>query len=277
MNLDGRSIVALLPLLLAIAAKAQIVPDGPSALAVGPSPICTDRPTKTNFACTVPAGTVQVESDLFNWSRATIDNTRIDVLLYTNPTVKYGVGAATDIELSWVPDERIRIRTGGLIAAQSGVGDIYLRLKQELTGSSDAVQISLLPYIKAPTAPHGIGNRAWEGGLIIPVNVTLPEGFTLTVDPEADVVTDGNGGGHHGQVVGLVNLGKQLTPSTTLYGELWTSRNYDPAGRIDQVSADFAVARLIGKNVQADFGGNFGLDRDTPSVQFYAGISFRFR
>lgn len=176
-----------------------------------------------------------------------------------------------------MPDERIRIRSGGLIATQSSVGDIYLRLKQELTGSSDAVQISLLPYIKAPTAPHEIGNRAWEGGLIIPVNVTLPNGFTLTVGPEADVIADSNGSGHHGQVVGLVNLGKQLTPSTTLYGELWTSRNFDPAGRIDQVSANFAAARLIGKNVQADFGDNFGLNRNTPDVQLYAGIALRFR
>lgn len=27
-------------------------------------PICTDRPTKANSVCTVPAGRVQVESDL---------------------------------------------------------------------------------------------------------------------------------------------------------------------------------------------------------------------
>lgn len=132
-------------------------------------------------------------------------------------------------------------------------------------------------YVKAPTAPRGIGNGAWEGGLIVPVNVTLPKGFTLTLDPEGDINVDAASSRRHGQFVGLVDLGKHLTASTTLEGEIWTSQNFDPAGWVDQVWTDFAVAHLIGKNVQADFGGNFGLNRNTPDVQLYVGVSFRWR
>lgn len=219
---------------------------------------------------------IQLESDVSNWTLTTIDTTRIDTFLYTNPTVKYGVGAATDIEISWVPVERIRTRINGLTRSQTGTGDVYLRVKQQLTASNQMVQIAVLPYVKAPTAPNGIGNREWEGGLIIPVNITLPKGFTLTVDPEVDLIANSSGTGHHDQIIGLINLGKQVTASTTLYGEIWASRNFDPAGRIDQVSADFAVARLIGKHVQADFGGNFGLNRNTPGVQLYVGLSIRY-
>ena len=112
----------------------------------------------------MPDGDFQIESDLFNWSRATAPGVRTDTYLVTNPTFKYGVGSATDIEANIVPYEQIVTHVGGQSTSIGGVGDLYLRVKQRLTDASGKAQLSLIPYVKVPTARSGIGDRQWEGG-----------------------------------------------------------------------------------------------------------------
>jgi hypothetical protein len=43
-----------------------------------------------------------------------------------------------------------------------------------------------------------------------------------------------------------------------------------------QYAAGASAAFLAGKDVQLDAGANFGLNRRTPDVEFYAGVSKRF-
>ena len=256
-------------------AAAQIVADAPST----PSEpaLCTDRPTKANSVCTVPTGKLQVETDLFNWSRNDDAGTRTDVILYTNPYVKYGLGPNTDVEVNWAPYVTARARAGGTVDKLSGVGDVYVRVKQRLTAPSAKLQVGVIPFVKAPTAKRGIGNREWEGGIALPVQYSLPQGFTLTLGPEVDLLADStNANKRHAQLVGALNVGKSLTPTITAYAELWTAQNYDPAGTIRQYSADVAVAWLIQPKLQFDLGGNFGLNRQTPDAQVYLGLSTRF-
>lgn len=244
--------------------------------AAAPSPICTDRPTKANVVCTVPAGMVQIETDLVNWTRNTDAGVRTDTILYTNPTIKYGLGKLTDIEVNIAPYETIDVHAGGVKSSIGGVGDLYIRLKQQLTGGTGKVQVALIPYVKAPTAKQGVGNGEWEGGVIAPVIVSLPQSWTLNVGPEVDILADGDlRGGHHAQLVGLVNLSKSVGKAT-FYGEFWTAQNFDPAATVRQYSADVAAAYLIRPNLQIDLGGNFGLNRFTPDAQVYLGLSTRF-
>ena len=80
----------------------------------------------------------------------------------------------------------------------------------------------------------------------------------------------------HAQFVGLVNLGFGLTSKLTLYTELWTAQNFDPAGTVRQYSADTALAYALTPTLQFDIGGNFGLNRATPDAQLYLGVSTRF-
>lgn len=264
----------VLPLLLA--ATPALAQESPAPAAPDEAPICTDRPTKSNFACTVPQGKFQLESDAFNWARTNAPGGQVDSFLYTNPTLKYGVGPNTDVELNWAPYVETRVRAGGLVGRLGGVGDVVLRVKQRFTDPDQPVQIAAIPFVKAPTARLGIGNGAWEGGLIVPVNVSIPQGWTLTIVPEVDIVADAaNPRARHAQYQQVVNLGKALTPKLTLYGELWTAQNFDPSGTIDQYSADFAFAHLLRPTLQLDLGGNLGLNRNTPDVQLYFGISKR--
>ena len=62
----------------------------------------------------------------------------------------------------------------------------------------------------------------------------------------------------------------------TVYGELYGDWNHDPVRTIRQYSADTAVAWGITKYLQVDAGLNFGLNKYTPGVQAYFGVSQKF-
>lgn len=253
-------------------ASAEIVNE-PTA---DPGPICTDRPTKSNAACTVPEGMMQVEADLFSWTRLAAGPARTDVLVYTNPVVKYGLGPNSDIQLNIAPLVEVRTRADGQTISQRGVGDLTLRFKQRLTGPNSRVQVALLPFVKAPTAERGIGNGEWEGGVIVPVQVPVGKA-TLTLVPQVNLLADAlSPDDRHLEFQGVVNLAYPVAPRTTMAVELWTSQNWDPAGTVRQYSADAALSYLLNDELQLDIGGNFGLNRATPDVQLYVGVSARF-
>ncbi|OYW48149.1 MAG: hypothetical protein B7Y36_15210 [Novosphingobium sp. 28-62-57] len=248
--------------------NAQTTPD--------PGPICTDRPTKSNAACTVPEGRVQVEADLFSWSRISSGPARTDAFAYANPTVKYGLGRNSDIQINLAPLVNVRTRAGGQTLSQTGVGDLTVRFKQRLSGPDAAAQIAVIPFLKAPTAEAGIGNGQWEGGLIVPVQAPVGKA-TLSLVPQLNLLANALApDDRHVEFQGVVNLAFPVSPRTTMAVELWTSQNWDPAGTVRQYSADAAVSYLLDDDLQLDIGANLGLNQATPDVQIYAGISVRF-
>ena len=228
------------------------------------------------MACTVPAGSIQVETDLPNFTRLDDGGVRTDTLAYVNPTLKLGLGPDTDIAVNLAPYLDVRTRTRSGATDIQGTGDAYIRLKQRLTNPEAKLQVAVVPYLKAPIAKTGIGNRAWEGGVVVPVQYTLPKGFTVTAGPELDALADNAGAGRHVQISGLVNLAKSLSPKLTVYAEVWAARNYDPTGTVRQYSADGAVTYLVNPTLQIDTGANIGLNHATPGVQVYTGLATRF-
>lgn len=240
-------------------------------------PICTDRPTKASATCTVPKGQWQLEADLGNDTVDRQPDTRIETLYFTNPTLKYGIGERTDLQLNWAPGIRIRStdRATGARQSLSGAGDAYLRLKTRFYENA-RVGIAVIPFVKAPTARNGIGNGAWEGGVALPVGITLPRSFTLTFGPEVDALANAGGNGRHAAVVNLVNLSHPLGSRASLAVELWSMSNRDPSGTVKQASADIAVTWLATPTLQLDAGANIGLNDATPDSQVYIGLSHRF-
>lgn len=248
----------------------------PANVAPNPTPICTDRPTKAFVACTVPKGDVQIESDALNWTRMKSEGTRVDTLLYTSPTFKYGVDEHTDVEISLTPYETVHTRTDGHTDSAGGFGDVYLRLKEKLTPDSAKTQISLIPFVKAPTAKSDIGNGKWEGGLTAAANIPLPAKFTLTLGPEIDISANDEQPGYHIELVSLINLSHPLGKKINLYAEFWNSQSLEPGGTVHEYSADVAASYQLTDTLQMDVGGNFGLNAETPGKQLYLGVSSRF-
>jgi hypothetical protein len=94
--------------------------------------------------------------------------------------------------------------------------------------------------------------------------------------PEVDVLKNSSDDGRHIGMAQLINLGFSLPHNLTLYGELWGNWNFDPAGMVQQFSADAAIAYGVSEYLQLDMGLNVGLNKDTPNLQDHVGISQKF-
>lgn len=244
---------------------------------IGDDPICTDRPTKANNACSVPKGMVQIEAEAINWSRLNAGGARSDVFAYASPTIKLGVSDSSDVQLTLTPLVEVRNRFAGRTTSQTGFGDIFLRYKQRITPKDARFELALIPYIKAPTAKTGIGNGEWEAGVSVPIQYALTDSWSLTVNPQLSLLAGAaDPDERHLELQTVLNLGYQLSERTSVAGEVWTSQNWDSSGAVRQYSADLAIAHLLGDNLQLDGGVNFGLNQATPDVQVYAGVSARF-
>ncbi len=260
------------------AAPASAATGGAAPADAGPSAICTDRPTKVFSTCAVDTGHLQLETDLFNGSFLRVGGVTTDTYLATNPTLKYGLFKNVDVEVNIAPYEVVRTHDKfGNESSLGGVGDLYLRAKWAAFSSSDGkFALSVIPYVKLPTARDGIGNGGVEGGSAVALSYKLTDKLTLAASPELDAYQDGAGDGRHLNHIEVVNLGYSLPHNVTVYGELWGDWNYDPDGTTRQYSADVAAAWVLHNTLQLDAGLNFGLNRETPGVQAYFGVSQKF-
>ncbi len=252
-----RSLVATL-LAFAAALGAGEVRADDVALATA-SVICTDRPTKSNFACTVDANRWQYEADIVNGSR--------DAAVAANVTAKYGLNDRLDLELNLPAWTR-------LASGATGATDLVARTKSKLVANS-LWDLSVIPFVKLPTASSAIGNGQWEGGVIAPVDLHFGPAWMLLFDPELDALHDQSGHGTHLGAATLANL--SYTVQSLIYAvELWGSWDRDPLHPVRRYSADWAVSWVVSNDLQLDAGMNLGLNRATPKTQAYVGISQRF-
>jgi hypothetical protein len=240
----------------------------------------TDRPPKANVPYTVDAGHFQYETDLFNGAFNQLSGTvHTDTFLAPNPTFKFGLTNNIDIEVNapiGIGMHNFDAATGAS-STQWGVGDVFVRTKINLWGNDGGSSaFALIPYVKAPTAPLGLGNGAVEGGVIAPLQFNLPQGFTLLFNSEIDLLKDANGDGRHANFVNLVTVGHELVKNVTLYVELWSDISQDPVVKTQQYSFDLAAAWLVRPNLQLDAGIDFGLNSSTAKTQVFLGLSQRF-
>ena len=280
--------LALMAPVIAKADELSADPQSPAAASATPAPaapvstdlpaICTDRPTKSNNTCTVDEGHFQYETDLFNGTFQRTGGVTTDTYFVTNPTLKYGLTKDIDIQVNIAPYEIVRIHDKfGDSSTLGGIGDLYFHLKYNFYNSADGkFSMATEPYVKIPTARTGIGDGAVEGGELLTIAYKLTDALTVTTQPEVDDLKDAVGDGRHANTVQLINFNYSLPKNVTVAAELWGDWNYDPTGTIKQYSADTAISWGVSKYFQLDAGLNFGLNRATPGVQAYVGVSQKF-
>jgi len=243
-------------------------------------PICPDRPGKGTSPCTLAAGHAQVELGLFDESFQRRSGVTTDTGNAASLLAKWGVSERMDVEAGMALYQFQRVHDASGSQTMGGIGDLFLHAKlNPLTSApeneSSAFALVLDPFLKLPTASGGLGNGAVEGGLVLPMSYDLGNSWSLAMTPEADIQHNAFGGGTHANLVNVVGLGKSFGPFT-LGAEVWSSQNLDPAGTISQYSFDLDAAWLAGNDTQLDGGLNIGLNRATPDLEIYFGISRRF-
>lgn len=238
------------------------------------SPICPDRPGKGTSACTVDPGHWQAELGLYDGSFQRRSGVTTDTTSAGSVLLKYGVSESFDLEAGMAFYQSQRVHDFHGTQSLDGIGDLTLHAKWNPGGG--ALAILLDPYLKLPTATAGLGNGAVEGGLVEPLSYDLGAGWSAAATPETDLLRDSADNGYHLNAVMVAGLGRSFADGLTLGAEVWTAQNFDPAGNVHQYSLDFDAAWLADRDTQIDAGINAGLNRATPDLEVYAGISRRF-
>lgn len=245
--------------------------------AAADDPICADRPGKSTPTCTVAPGRWQLETGLADWSLQKGGGERATSFVVGETTFRFGLTDRSEFQVDVTPWQRATESARGNHQRASGVGDLNILYLQRLTADNAPVQLAFMPVVKIPTAKHSLGNGKVEAGLLVPVDVAIGKSpLSLNFTPEVDWAADADGHGHHAATVQVASLGWQATDKLNLSTEVWGQWDWDPSGASRQASADGSIAYLVNKDVQLDAGANFGLNRNTPDLEFYAGVVKRF-
>jgi hypothetical protein len=231
---------------------------------------CAERPGRATPSCVVDPGRMMLEVDAFDVTRDREDGATNETTLALAPHLRVGLTPTLEAGVAFAPFTEGRA-PGAVVR---GTGDTVLNLKLSLRNpGGDGTSVAILPFVSAPTAQHGLGAGGFQGGVILPVAAALPSGFGLGFAPEVDAVRNGHGG-VEAAYVAVVALSHAVGPGLTGGVELWASRNRAET----QATADATLAWIPPKrpNLQLDAGMNLGLNRRTPDVQAYAGVSRRF-
>ena len=159
--------------------------------------LTTDRPDITESPFTVDAGRVQVETNLFGYTRSRPDaeGTVTDSYDFLITNVRIGLTYRSEINVVFQPYGIVRHRPLDPLTAtrSSGIGGVDIRGKFNLWGNDaferpGATAFALLPFIRLPTdRNNGISPDGVEGGLILPFAVKLSDKFGLGLNAAVHV------------------------------------------------------------------------------------------
>ncbi len=242
----------------------------------------TDRPDKTESPFTVDAGHIQIETDLVSYTRdhdrSGDGNTRVDAWAITPVNFKIGLCNRTDLQIVVETYNHIttRDRSAGTRIRQSGFGDITNRLKINLWGNDGGpTAMAAMPFVKFPTSQDEIGNNSVEGGLILPLAVELPAGWSMGVMTEFDLNRNENGGGHHVEFVNTITLSHDIVGNLGGYVEFFSAVSA-VSGSKWVGTADVGLTYAVTDNIQFDAGVNIGITRSADDINLFLGLSWRF-
>lgn len=236
----------------------------------------TDRPDQTEGAYTVPKGWFQMEVGLATYAQRTDTDFRDEALAFGEINFKYGLTNDVDLQLIWVPYNQNRQDGGpeGDNASQAGTGDVVARVKWNVVGNDGGpFAMSVLPFVKIPTATHRIGNDMWEGGLFLNTEVDLGGGFNLGNSFFAALAVDDDDE-HYLRPGFTAVLGRDVTDKLAAYLEFFTAWQYD-SERYWQSSVDVGVTYALTDNLMLDLSV-FWFFRGDEAIQPLVGLSWRF-
>jgi len=278
----------------AVAGVAALAADAPSAGEKGgyhlfkPTPrelmreMSTDRPDKTESAYTVDAGHFQIEMDVFNYAYDRYNTERADVrtesLAIAPMNLKLGLGNRVDLQLVLQTYNSVRIddRRGGEVEKHRGFGDVIGRMKFNLWGNDGGrTALAVMPYVKLPTHQDGLGTRAVEGGLILPLAAELGYGFGLGIMTQFDCLRDETGGGHHAEFVNTLTLSHDIAGKLGGYVEFFSAVSAEKDAPW-MGTLDLGFTYGLTADIQLDAGINIGVTRSAEDWNPFLGLSWRF-
>lgn len=237
--------------------------------------LSTDRPDLTESPYTVDAGHFQLELEVASYSRDENSARRLEGMGLLGFNAKMGLSPSLDVQL--VGGARHE-RVGGPSNPDetvSGVTDLGLRLKWNLWGNdSGQTALALMPFVELPTGSRELTNGAVEGGLIVPLALSLPSEIGMGLMVEADWLEDADGSDYHPEWLTTATLGRDL--AGPLGGFVEFASGFRPRSEGDWVgTVNAGLTYGPNPNLQLDAGVLLGVSEEADGVTFFTGLSFR--
>lgn len=242
----------------------------------------TDRPDQTESPYTVDAGHFQLEMDFangaFDTDRSQGGKVRTRSIAYGGINLKAGLLNHVDIQfvLDSYVDARADDRVARTVQKTSGVGDLQTRLKVNLWGDDGGrTALAIMPFVKWPLPKSDVRNGRTEGGVIIPLSIALPAGWSTTVMTEFDFARNAGGGGYDAEFVNSITASHDIVGPLGGYLEFFSvtgnALGFDWIGQVD-----VGLTCAVTDNVVFDAGCNFGVTEAAPDFNPFAGFSIRY-
>lgn len=269
-------------------AQSDPTPDKSGYNILNPTPrnllreLVTDRPDKTESPYTVDAGHFQIELDFLSYTYNRQDEDGVDTTeedFAVAPT-NFKVGLLNNLDLQIIAEtfnvQRVTDHAAHTHESISGIGDITARMKVNFWGNDGGrTAFGVMPFVKIPTARHGLGNEAVDGGVIFPLAVKLPLDFDLGAMTEVDCLRDEEDSSYHAAFINSITASHSIANGLSGYAEFFSSvsteRNADWIGTLD-----FGFTYAVTPNVQLDTGINVGITRGADEVNPFIGLSVRY-
>ncbi len=240
---------------------------------------CADRPGKGAATCVLDQGVFQVEVGLVDYARQRDYAVEVESWAVASTLVRYGLTPLLEVQIGVTPYQTdiVTDRLTGGEDRFEGVGDLFFNARQSLLSpDGSGLSAALQGYLTVPTGSDAVRADGVEGGVVLPVSITLTEDWTLALTPGVDVVRDGDGEGSHGAYALAMGVDRGFG-AWNLGAEVWVSRDEDPQGGTTQSTFDLtAIWSPSSIPAQIDFGLNFGLNDASPDIEFGVGVARRF-
>jgi len=247
--------------------------------------LTTDRPDTTESPFTVDAGRVQVETNLFGYTRSRPDaeGAVSDTYEFGTTNVRVGLTNSAEVNVVWQPYGMVRTRPGdGSEATRTkGIGGLDIRAKYNFWGNDNFEKpgdtaLAILPYVTFPTdRGNGISPETVSGGFIVPFAVKLSDKFSLGLNGGLDIVRADDSKHYHEEYLASASLSYGWTEQLSTYYEIaGRFGTRDPRGETVIVATGLAYQAT--KNLQFDAGINVGVTDAADRLNPFIGVSMRF-
>jgi hypothetical protein len=264
-----RSSLAVIALLVAASVSAQ----------VDPPRFCPNRPDIGASACTVDPGRVLFEISAVDRQREDGPDTREDSVLIGDFQARIGIDRRTEVQLSWTPYGRSRIRdkATGRVSTVEGVGDVRLGVRRNLRSpDGTGLAIAIEPFVELPVGRDRLGAGDWGGGVALPINYELSPRVDLLLTTELNAAVDGDGDGRHSAYSAALGVGYAITDRVGTVAEVQIGRDEDAGGRSTLALGALSFVYQPRDGFQLDVFAAAGLNRSSPDFRLLTGAAFLF-
>ena len=242
------------------------------ASAFATRPLATDRPDRTESPYSVPAGWLQVETDLVSHGRFERDDVSVTGTTVFAFNAKYGLTRRVDAQFVFAPWFRAHTERSGLPTEEnSGTGQAGLRAKINLVGNDRGNSaIALLPFAFVPTRGDAIFD-AVTWGLVAPVSFGLDgdRAFSAMVG----FVRLNN---EDTWLISSFSLASPIAGNLAAFVEVYVAMSGFEEGAPNDTTIDSGLTYALGPDWQLDTGVYYGITSSTEDWRVFAGASARF-